>query len=239
MNANDKFSQFFDEADDFIKAKIAEKRINVEYGWNLVKVNKDNQTAVFRNVESGEEQTRDYNNLYAIPPTKPHQTLVDAGLVNEESNYLLPVHKETLRHEKYSNIFGLGDINNVPTTKTFFGGFYQLHVVNNNVLRALQGQSLNALYDGYAESSLILGQQELTKICHHYDQKPGRFNMLGSQGGILSRIRYLQWARGVPKSFQGLYLFKSRGPPYYKISPKFSELPADKEAQLKEQMGGY
>jgi sulfide:quinone oxidoreductase len=45
----------------------------------------------------------------------------------------LNVNKETLQHVKYDNIFGIGDVNNVATTKTFYGGLNQLAVVRNNI----------------------------------------------------------------------------------------------------------
>lgn len=62
--------------------------------------------------------------MYVIPPCKPHESLVESGLVTKESNFLLDVDHKTLRHNKYKNIFGLGDINNLPTTKSFWAGFY-------------------------------------------------------------------------------------------------------------------
>jgi len=65
--------------------------------------------------------------------------LVDAGLASEESNNLLDVDIQTLKHKKYDNIFGLGDCANLPTTKGFWGGFYQVHVVRNNLERSLKG----------------------------------------------------------------------------------------------------
>lgn len=55
-------------------------------------------------------------------PCKPHENLVQAGLTAE--NGLLDVNINTLQHKKYKNIFGLGDVANLPTTKTFWGGFY-------------------------------------------------------------------------------------------------------------------
>lgn len=57
----------------------------------------------------------------------------------------------TLRHSKYKNIFGLGDVNDLPTTNAFWAGFHQLHVVRNNLQRSLEGKSLNAEYDGYSK----------------------------------------------------------------------------------------
>lgn len=57
-------------------------------------------------------------------PTRPHSFLTEAGLAGPHSNGLLDVDIHTLRHKKYNSIFGLGDVNNVPTTKTFWGGWY-------------------------------------------------------------------------------------------------------------------
>lgn len=54
----------------------------------------------------------------------------------------------TLQHVKYDNIFGFGDVVNVPTTKTFHAGFNQLSVVRHNVERRLNGLEPNAHYDG-------------------------------------------------------------------------------------------
>jgi sulfide:quinone oxidoreductase len=34
------------------------------------------------------------------------------------------VDHETLQHRKYPNVFGIGDVCNLPTTKTFWGGFH-------------------------------------------------------------------------------------------------------------------
>lgn len=53
-----------------------------------------------------------------------------------------------MQHVKYDNIFGIGDVNNVATTKTFYGGLNQVAVVRNNIERRLNGLSLNAAYDG-------------------------------------------------------------------------------------------
>jgi sulfide:quinone oxidoreductase len=232
MQPNDSFCTYFEEADRFIKEKAKEMGINVEYGWKLVEVNKAKREAIFENVKTGQKQTRPYGNLYAVPPTIPHATLVDSGLATKESNLLLDVHRETLRHNKYPNIFGLGDCINVPTTKTFWGGYHQVHVVRNNVQRSLQGQSLNGIYDGFTKSALLIGQNKITYVVHLYDQKPGPLNLLDKNGGIISRLRYYYWGRSQKKEFLNYYLFKTWGPPYHKFKKTFKELPAEKEAAL-------
>jgi len=187
--------------------------------------------AIFENVKSKEKVKKPYSNLYSLPPSKPHASLVQAGLATAESNWLLDVHRDTLQHKKYKNIFGLGDVNNIPTTKTFFGGYHQVHVVRQNVWRSLHGQTLNAKYDGFSKSSLILGQNTMTFVAHYFDQKAASFNLVGSNGGLLSKLRYYNWAKNQKKKFLGYYLFKTWGPPTFKFKKRFSDPPGGKEAQ--------
>lgn len=49
--------------------------------------------------------------------------LVESGLAGPHSDGLLDVDIETLRHNKYKNIFGIGDVCNLPTTHSFWGGW--------------------------------------------------------------------------------------------------------------------
>lgn len=146
INANDKFVQFNDAADQFIKSELDKKGIKVELGKNLVEIDMKNYRITLAD-RSGKTEQRDYNNVYSLIPCQPHGWLQEGGLLS--AGGLLEVDPQTLRHKKYKNIFGLGDVNDLPTTKTFFGGWRQVNVVRNNLLRSLNGQSLNALYDGF------------------------------------------------------------------------------------------
>jgi len=207
-----------------------EKRgIKVEYGKKLVEIQKENQVAVFEDVKTKARETRPYNNLYSLVPSKPHQNLVESGLATAESNYMLNVDHETLQHKKYPNIFGIGDINNLPTTKTFWGGFHQVHVVRNNLYNYIKGKELNAVYSGYTKSPIYLGQNKLTYMVHFYNQVEGKLNLLDKSGGPISVLRYLYWGKMQKKKFLSYYLFKTWGPPYGKIMPRFFALSAEKK----------
>lgn len=122
MNANDKFVQYCDSADAFIKERLEKKGIKVEYNTKLLEIHQDGQKATFVNTKTGEKSVRDYHNLYSIVPGKKQAFLENAGLTN--SNGLLNVDHQTLQHKKYRNIFGLGDVCDLPTTKTFWAGWY-------------------------------------------------------------------------------------------------------------------
>jgi len=139
VNANESFCQHSPSTDSFFKDACANNGIKIELGQNLTAINKENQTATFTNVKTGETSTRDYHNLHACLPCKPHQELIDAGLTDPTYGNLLDVDRETLKHKKYDNIFGVGDVCNVPTTKSFWAGFYQIAVVRNNLARSLKG----------------------------------------------------------------------------------------------------
>lgn len=73
INANDKFVQYQPDADQFIKNKLAQENVKVEYGLNLVAIDQKNFKATFQNVKTGEKVVKEYHNLYSLIPCKPHQ----------------------------------------------------------------------------------------------------------------------------------------------------------------------
>ena len=223
INANDTFCKYLDKADKFIKDECAKRNINIEYGLKLVEINKAKQTTIFEDIKTGQRVEKLYNSFYSLVPAKPHENLIEAGLTAEDG--FLNVDHITLQHKKYDNIFGIGDVNSLPTSKTFFGGFSQISVVRNNIERMLKGLPLNGIYDGFSEAPLILAQDQLTWVQHSYDQKEGWQNLMGSTNPIIATILYQRFAKMTRKSFIGLYLFKSWGPPYGKVKKTFKEIP--------------
>jgi sulfide:quinone oxidoreductase len=122
--------------------------------------------AVFKNTHTGQLSERPYGHFYSLFPTTTHDILADAGL--SDSTGYLDVDHATLQHKKYDNIFGLGDVINAPTTKSFYGGLSQVAVVRHNLQRKLNGLSLNAKYDGYAKVALYTSPHSLANIEHKY-----------------------------------------------------------------------
>ena len=104
-----------------------------------------------------------YNKYYSdkICLAKPHESLVDAELATKESNFLLDVHQDTLQHKKYHNIFGIGDINNIPTSKTFWGACHQIQVVRNNLVRAMEGIFISLIFQ---ENILMLFMMDIPRV---------------------------------------------------------------------------
>ena len=70
MNANEKFVQYLEKADTFIKDLVKKKGINVEYNQKLTELDPETQIATFVNTKTGEVTKRDYSNVYQLMPCK-------------------------------------------------------------------------------------------------------------------------------------------------------------------------
>lgn len=55
--------------------------------------------------------------LHATPPMSSPSELRSASDIVDGTGFL-DVDKNTLQHKKYSNVFGIGDCTNLPTSKT-------------------------------------------------------------------------------------------------------------------------
>jgi hypothetical protein len=122
-----------------------------------------------------------------------------------------------LQHKKYDNIFGVGDVLNVPTTKTFYGGINQIAVVRHNIERKINGLSMNAKYDGFSEAPLFLSNHNLTWASHKYDGEDVSFDT----SAISSSLRYKVHSLLGASSLTDIMAGKSWGPPYYKAKKTF------------------
>jgi len=73
----------------------------------------------------------------------------------------LDVNINTLQHNKFSNIFGHGDVCNLPTSKTAAAIFSQTPFVVQNILKELGEVDRQASYDGYASCPVFVGDKKL------------------------------------------------------------------------------
>jgi len=73
--------------------------------------------------------------LHIVPPQKAPEFVMKSVLAHE--NGWLDVDQFTLQHKKFNNIFGLGDVCNLPTAKTAVAAFAQTPVVVNNILEKM------------------------------------------------------------------------------------------------------
>lgn len=151
---------------------IARKGIETHYRHNLVAIRPESREAVFKNLDSGEQVVQHYDLLHVTPPQGPPDVVKKSPLANEAG--WVNVDKHTLRHPKYANVFSLGDVSSLPTSKTGAAIRKEAPVLVTNLLasRDGKGESAFARYDGYASCPLTTGYGKLVLAEFDYDLKP-------------------------------------------------------------------
>ncbi len=89
----------------------------------------------------------DYDFIHVVPPMTPPEALLKSKLASEAG--WLDVDKFTLQHNKYKNVFGIGDICGIPMGKTGGTARHQGPIVVGNLLAVMQSKALKEKFDGY------------------------------------------------------------------------------------------
>ena len=151
--------------------KIVEERdIIVNYNYNLVEIDGDKKEATFEHIKTDDRKTIDYEMLHVTPPMGPLGVLKESTL--SDSDGWVDVNPTTLQHKSYSNIFGLGDASNAPTSKTGAAIRKQAPIVVNNLLQVMDNEMLTHHYDGYTSCPIVTGYNKLILAEFDYNKKP-------------------------------------------------------------------
>jgi sulfide:quinone oxidoreductase len=149
---------------------IDRKGINIKFSWELKKIESDKQLAWFKVSPDAKEHNQftletfenkdlvgiKYDMLHLVPPNTAPDFIRKSPLVDETK--WMDVDPYSLQHTKYKNIFGLGDVTNVPTSKTGAAIRKQAPVVVDNIIRLVELGSLSSKkYDGYSSCPFITG----------------------------------------------------------------------------------
>ncbi|EFN77650.1 sulfide:quinone oxidoreductase, mitochondrial isoform X2 [Harpegnathos saltator] len=148
-----------------------ERDITVNLQTNLVKIDPNKRQATFEKLNSGETLVQEYSLLHVTPPMGPPTVLKEHPMLTNEAGFL-SVDPKTLRHTKYSNIFGLGDCTNTPNSKTMAAIAAQGKVLYQNILDDLAGKPTSMIYDGYASCPLVTGYNKCILAEFDYNMQP-------------------------------------------------------------------
>jgi sulfide:quinone oxidoreductase len=149
---------------------VARKEIDCRFRHELIEIRPESKEAVFKNLDTQEQVTLPYDLLHVTPPMGPPTFIATSPIADKDG--WVDVDKDTLRHQRFANVFVLGDCNNLPTSKTGAAIRKQAPVVVRNLLAAMQGQPLPARYDGYTSCPLVTGIGKLVLAEFDYDKKP-------------------------------------------------------------------
>ena len=172
------------EIEETLYKFIDRKQINVKFNYELKKVESDKQIAWFAlSAESKERNPKTlelfktnnlvgikYDMLHVVPPNVPPDFIKKSPIANEAG--WVDVDPHSLQQEKYANIFALGDVSNVPTSKTGAAIRKQAPVVVANIIRLIELQKLSSkTYDGYSSCPFITGYGKMVLAEFDYTKK--------------------------------------------------------------------
>lgn len=105
--------------------------------------------------------------LHLAPPQTAPAFVKNSTLVNAAG--WLDVNHHSLQHNRYSTIFGLGDVAGLPTAKTGAAIRKQVPVVVDNLMRLIQKQeATNTNYTGYSSCPLVTGYGKMVLAEFNY-----------------------------------------------------------------------
>lgn len=155
---------------DRLEQVAARKGIDCRFRHELVAIRAAANEADFKNLETEEIVTLHYDLLHVTPPMGPPAMIAASPLADPAG--WVDVDPATLRHNRYANVFALGDCSNLPTSKTGAAIRKQAPVVVKNLLAAIADRPLTARYDGYSSCPVVTGIGKLVLAEFDYDKQP-------------------------------------------------------------------
>lgn len=129
--------------------------VKTSFNHNLVAIDGPGKTATFETTDSeGNKQqvVKKFDMIHVTPPQSAPDFIKKSPLANAAG--WVDVNENTLQHNKYSNIFGLGDATSTPNAKTAAAVRKQVPVVVDNILYRIKNQQVERQYDGYGSCPL-------------------------------------------------------------------------------------
>ncbi len=151
--------------------KVADRR-DIDRIWkvDLIELRPDEKIAVFKHMETGKVTQMDYTMIHVTPPMSAPDFIANSPLANGAG--WVDVNKDTTQHNRYPNVFALGDNSSLPTSKTGAAIRKQAPVTAQNLMSYLHNQSLGKTYDGYTSCPLVTGYGSLILAEFDYDKNP-------------------------------------------------------------------
>ena len=154
----------------------------------LQSIDIDKRVATFKTPDGTEDQPYDFINV--IPPMRAPDVVRNSPLRWQEGPWAadgwMEVDRHTLRHKRYPNVFGVGDVAGVPKGKTAASVKWQVPVAVDHLIASIAGRESTERYNGYTSCPLItrLGQAMLIE----FDYKD---NLTPSFPGVIAPLEEL------------------------------------------------
>ena len=179
-----------------VRMLYEDRGISVRHDYVLIAIDPDRRRATYTTPTGTEEIGYDYINV--IPPMRAPDPVRTSLLAWREGAFAadgwMEVEPRTLRHRRFTNVFGVGDVAGVPKGKTAASVKWQIPVALDHLLASIKGGTASSVYSGYTSCPLItrLGRAMLIE----FDYKD---NLVPSFPGVIAPLEEL-WITWVMKT---------------------------------------
>jgi sulfide:quinone oxidoreductase len=156
-----------------LKDVIVRYGINTHFFVKLAEIDGTNKKAKFVGIgeaNKDQEYWEEFDMLHVTHPQSAPDFIRNSPLANTAG--WLDVEKHTLQHQVYKNIFGCGDVANLPASRTGAAIRKQAPVLVSNLLSVMNGKTMTAFYDGYSSCPIITGYNKLVLAEFDYNNQP-------------------------------------------------------------------
>jgi len=132
-----------------------------------------------RILRSWDDREIEYDLLVTIPTHMGSETIAESDMGDELA--FIPTHPNTLQSKGWENVFVLGDATDLQSSKAGSVAHFQGEVLEENLLRMIDGRDLIDGFDGHANCFIETGFGKAALIDFNYDVEPlpGRFPVPG------------------------------------------------------------
>jgi sulfide:quinone oxidoreductase len=149
---------------DWATERFEARDINVETFFNAEEVDPD--AGVLHSMEGKE---LDYDLLVGIPPHTGSDLVTEAGLGEDG---WVDVDKTTLEATAAEDVYAVGDVADVPTSKAGSVAHYAAGTIADRITSRVRGQVPTATYDGKTICFIEAGMDEATFVEFDYGTEP-------------------------------------------------------------------
>lgn len=150
----------------------AELDIPVTFNSKLVAVDIGARRATVTSPE-GERTEIDYDFIHVVPPMRAPDSVKNSPLSWKEGGFAaggwLEVAPKTLRHRRFPNVFGIGDINGTAKGKTAATVKKSAPLVAQHLIEVIAGREPSLVFDGYTSCPLLLREGSALLIEFDYE----------------------------------------------------------------------
>ncbi|MEB2319061.1 MAG: FAD/NAD(P)-binding oxidoreductase [Pseudomonadota bacterium] len=179
-----------------VRMLFQERGIHVNHDRVLESIDPGRRIATFRTPDGTEDQ--DYDFINVVPPMRAPAVVRESVLPWQTGPWAaegwLEVDRGTLRHARYPDVFGVGDVAGVPKGKTAASVKWQVPVAVEHLVADIANRRSDALYTGYTSCPLItrLGRAMLVEFDYQN-------NLVPSFPGVIAPLEEL-WVTWVMKT---------------------------------------